>query len=171
MGLYEKGNSMAKKAEKPVPEGMHTVTVHLWFNGNCRKAVEFYQKALGMEVAEPPVSTPDGSGILHIMMQLGDSRIMMADSWPGAYEQGPKESATAGLYLYVEDCDTLYNRAVEAGCEVTQPIMDTFWGDRNGQVKDPFGHVWSIASRTLILTPEEIEKRQKEWLDGLPGSR
>ena len=161
---------MAKKAKNPVPDGMHTVTVHLWFNGNCREAVEFYKKALGMEVVEPPVTTPDGSGILHALLKLGDSRVMMADAWPGGYEQGPKESATAGIYLYVGDSDTLYNRAVEAGCEVTQPIMDTFWGDRNGQVKDPFGHVWSIASRTLALTPDEIEKRQQEWLDGLPGA-
>lgn len=160
---------MAKKAKNPVPESMHTVTVHLWFNGDCKKAVDFYQKAFGMKLVEPPVTTPDGSGILHALLQLGDSPVMMADAWPGGYEQGPKESATAGLYLYVDDCDSLYNRAVAAGCEVAQPIMDAFWGDRNGQVKDPFGHVWSIASRILDLTPEEMEKRQKEWLQSLPG--
>ncbi|MBN2323564.1 MAG: VOC family protein [Spirochaetes bacterium] len=161
---------MAKKAKNPVPEGMHTVTVHLWFDGDCGEAVEFYKKALGMEVLEPPVPTPDGKGILHALLKLGDSRIMMADAWPGSYEQGPKENATAGLYLYVEDCDALYERAVSAGCEVTQPIMDAWWGDKNGQVKDPFGHVWSIASRKLDLTPHELEKRQQEWLDGLAGA-
>ena len=128
---------MPEKAPQPVPEGMHTVTIHLWFNGNCKEAIDFYQKAFGAELARPPVPTPDGSGIMHAMLRLGDSNIMMADANSEQWEQGPKGSATAGMWCYVDDCDALFNRAVEAGCEVVYTLMDAFWGDRNGKVKDP----------------------------------
>lgn len=158
---------MPQKAPKPVPDGMHTITVHLWFNGNCNEAVEFYQKAFGAKLAAPPVPTPDGKRIMHVMLKLGDSNIMMADAWPGNWEQGPKQSSSASMWLYVEDCDALYNQAVKAGCEVVEQMMDAFWGDRNGKVKDPFGHCWSIASHKWILTPEEMQERMDEWLKSI----
>jgi len=91
----------------------------------------------------------------------------MADAWPGNWEQGPATSASASMWVYVEDCDAVFNRAVEAGCEILEEMMDAFWGDRNGKVKDPFGHCWSIASHKWILTPEEMQKGQKEWEEGL----
>ena len=137
---------MPQKASKPVPEGMHTITTHLWFNGNCKEAIEFYQKAFGAELAAPPVPSPDGKIIMHAMLRLGDSNIMMADPFPESWEQGPKESASAGMWVYVDDCDALYNKAIEAGCEVIYPMMDAFWGDRMGKVEDPYGHCWAIAS-------------------------
>jgi uncharacterized glyoxalase superfamily protein PhnB len=146
---------------------MNTITVHLWFNGDCGQAVDFYQKAFGAELTGPPVPSPDGKNIMHAMLRLGDSHLMMADAWPGAWEQGPKASASGSLWLYVEDCDAIFNRAVEAGCEVMEPMMDAFWGDRNGKVKDPFGHCWSIASHKWIYTPEEMQKGQEEWLKSL----
>jgi PhnB protein len=158
---------MPQKAPKPVPDGMHTITVHLWFNGNCNQAVEFYQKAFGAKLAAPPVPTPDGKGIMHAMLKLGDSNIMMADTWPGNWEQGPKQGSSASMWLYVEDCDALYNQAVKAGCEVVEEMMDAFWGDRNGKVKDPFGHCWSIASHKWVLTPEEMQERMDEWLKSI----
>ena len=155
---------MPEKALKPVPERMHTVTVHLWFDGNCKEAIDFYQKAFGAELAAPPVPTPDGNGIMHAMLKLGDSNIMMADAMPEQWEQGPKGSATAGMWCYVNDCDALFSRAVEAGCEVVYPLMDAFWGDRNGKVKDPFGHCWGFASHKWVLTEEEMQERMQEWL-------
>ena len=158
---------MAQRAPKPVPDGMQTITVNLWFEGNCKEAVEFYQEAFGARLTGPPLFSPDGKSIMHAMLKLGNSHLMMADSWPGAWERGPVKSSSAGLWLYVEDCDALYNRAVEAGCEVLEPIADAFWGDRNGKVKDPFGHCWSIASHKWIYTPEEMHERQKEWLSNL----
>lgn len=158
---------MAEKAPKPVPEGMHTITINLWFNGDCKEAVDFYQKAFGAELAAPPVPTPDGKGIMHVMLKLGDSHVMMADAWPGNWEQGPKESASASMWLYVDDCDILYNQAVNAGCEVLEPMMDAFWGDRNGKVRDPFGHCWSIASHKWIFTEEEMQERMQEWLKSI----
>lgn len=158
---------MPEKAPKSVPEGMHTVTVHLWFDGNCKEAIDFYQKAFGAELAETPVPTPDGRGIMHAMLKMGNSNIMMADALPEQWEQGPNGTATAGMWCYVDDCDTLFNRAVEAGCEVIYPLMDAFWGDRNGKVKDPYGHCWSFASQKWILTQEEMQKRMQEWLKSL----
>ena len=81
---------------------------------------------------------------------------------------GPEQKhLEPGMWVYVEDCDAVFNRAVEAGCEILEEMMDAFWGDRNGKVKDPFGHCWSIASHKWILTPEEMEKGLKEWEEGL----
>ncbi|NJK86239.1 MAG: hypothetical protein HC906_09965 [Bacteroidales bacterium] len=98
------------------------------------------------------------------MIKIGDSNIMMADAWPGSWETGPVNNATAGIFLYVEDCDTVYKSAVDNGCEVINEMMDAFWGDRMGKVKDPFGHCWAIASLKWIMTPEEIMRGQEEWL-------
>ena len=155
---------MPQPAPQPVPDGMHTITTHLWFNGNCGQAVEFYQKALGAELASPVVPGPDGKGVMHAMLRIGDSHVMLADTWPGAWEKGPEGGATAGLWVYVEDCDALYQRAVDAGSEVVMPMNDAFWGDRFGKVKDPFGHCWAIASHTWLLTPDEMQHGQQEFL-------
>ena len=158
---------MPEKAPRPVPEGVNSVTVHLWFDGNCSEAIDFYKKAFGVEQIGPPLKTPDGKRILHAVVKLGNSDIMMADAWPGNWEQGPNQSATASLWCYVEDCDALYDRAVKEGCEVMEEIMDAFWGDRSGKVKDPFGHCWSFASQKWILTEEELQERTQEWLKNL----
>ncbi len=146
---------------------MHTVTPHLWFRGTCAAAVDFYQQAFGAEVAAPVVLGPDGKSVAHAMLKLGDSHIMMADARPDMWEQGPDGSASAGQFLYVEDCDELYQRALAAGCEVVDEMMDAFWGDRMGKVKDPYGHCWAIASHKWVLTPDEVAKRQQEWLASL----
>jgi len=155
---------MPEPAPSPVPEGMHTITTYLWFNGNCNEAIDFYQQAFGAQLVGPPVVAPDGKAILHAMMKIGDSHIMMSDAFPGNWEQGPRQSATAGMFLYVDDCDAFYNQAVAAGCEVLEEMMDAFWGDRMGKVKDPFGHCWAIASHKWVFTPKEMEQRQQEWL-------
>lgn len=72
------------------------------------------------------------------------------------------------MWVYVDDCDALYRRAIDAGCTVVNEIMDAFWGDRMGKIKDPFGHCWMIASQKYVLTPEEMQQRQDEWLKSLP---
>ena len=158
---------MAQPAPKPVPEGVNTLTTHLWFNGNCAEAVEFYQKAFGAELIAPVVPGPEGKGVMHAMLKLGNSHVMMADAWPGSWEIGPDGSATASLFVYVDNCDKLFARATGAGCDVTMPLDDMFWGDRMGKVKDPFGHCWFIATHKWVYTPEEMQRGQEEWLKSL----
>jgi uncharacterized glyoxalase superfamily protein PhnB len=156
---------MAERAPKPIPDGMNTITTHLWFSGNCSEAIEFYKKAFDAELVGEAFPTPDGKGIMHAMLHFGDSNIMMADEFPDVWEQGPRENATAGMFLYVEDCDAVYNKAVKAGCEIMVPMDDAFWGDRFGKIKDPFGHTWAIATHKWIYTPEEMEQKQKEMIE------
>ena len=158
---------MPKAAASPVPTGMHTLTPHLWFAGNCTEAIAFYQRALGAEPVGEVAHSPDGKSVWHAMLKLGDACFMLADAMPGAWEQGPRESATAGLWVYVADCDALFRRALDAGCEQVWELMDAFWGDRMGKVKDPFGHCWAIATHQWDLTPEEVEERMQAWLKTL----
>jgi uncharacterized glyoxalase superfamily protein PhnB len=111
-----------------------------------------------------------GGKIIHAEIEVGDSRIMMNDELPtmpgqpGVYK-APKSAgfATAALFMYVEDCDAAYKRAVDAGCTVRMPLTDMFWGDRYGQVIDPFGHTWAIATHKEDVTLEEMGRRQKEF--------
>jgi PhnB protein len=151
---------MPQKAPKPVPEEMRTVTPYLTFRDNCSSAVEFYQKAFGAKVVSPVASAPDGK-ILNVMIRIGDSNLMMSDTF-GGQEVSMGDMLT--MWLYVDDCDTFFNNAVKAGCKVTMPLEDAFWGDRLGQVQDPYGYLWSIASWKWQLTPEEMKQKQDEWL-------
>jgi uncharacterized glyoxalase superfamily protein PhnB len=91
---------------------------------------------------------------------------MMADSFPEHGQKSPKELGTSPvvLSLYVSDCDKVWNQALEAGATVRFPLMDQFWGDRYGQLVDPFGHIWGICTHKEDLTPEEIDRRAEEWM-------
>jgi len=153
------------KAKSAVPEGHHTVTPQLTLD-NATQAIEWYQKALGAEEMGRAVG-PDGK-ILHAEVRIGDSRIMLNDAIMGA--KGPKAigGSPASLWLYVEDCDALFNRAVAAGGQVAQGDMgkmqDQFWGDRSGTFTDPHGYTWTIATRKEDLTPEEMKQRQDAFM-------
>lgn len=162
--------TMPIAATNPIPEGMHSLTPHLWFNGNCKAAVEFYQKAFGAELLAPVAFDSHNEFVCHAMLRIGNSNFMMADAWPGSPERGPEGFANVGMWLYVKDCDALFEQACAAGCEVIMPIMDAFWGDRMGKVRDPFGHCWAIATHKLVMTKEEIEQGMKEWEDSMAHS-
>lgn len=155
---------MPTKAQNPIPEGMNSLTTQLWFNGNCREAVDFYQKAFNAIPVGNIAYGPDSKSVIHAMLKIGDTNIMLADAMPGGWETGPEENATSGMYLYVPDCDKIYNQAISAGCKVSVEMMDAFWGDRMGKVIDPFGHSWSIATFKWKLSPEEIKKAQDDWM-------
>lgn len=147
---------MAKAAAKPVPEGYHTITPALTLD-NAAQTIEWYKKALGAE--EMSRSTgPDGK-IMHAEIKIGDSRVMMNDAMMGM--KGPQSlgGSPATLWLYVKDCDALFNRAVGAGAKVQVPIDNQFWGDRGGAVVDPEGYTWWIASRKEELTDQEVQQR------------
>jgi PhnB protein len=147
------------KAKRAVPEGCHTVTPHLVLD-NAAQALEWYKKALGAEEISRSTG-PDGK-VMHAELRIGDSRIMVNDvmtgKGPAAYGGSP-----ASLWLYVEDCDALFNRAVAAGAKITMPMADQFWGDRCGGISDPEGYTWSIATRKEDLTREEMERRAAEF--------
>jgi len=143
-----------------VPEGMHTITPHLVIRG-AAKAIEFYKQAFGAEV-KGVHTTPDGK-VMHAMLKIGDSHLMMADEFPGMGSASPQTlgGSPVVLNIYVEDVDRVFNQAVAAGAKVTMPLANQFWGDRYGQVVDPFGHHWALGARIEIVSPEEMERRAK----------
>jgi len=162
---------MPTKAPQPVPEGMNSVTTQLIFNGNCKEAIDFYKKAFNATLLGDVAYGPDGKSIIHSMIKIGDTNLMLMDAMPGGVSTGPKGPVTAGLYMYVSDCDKIFNQAVSAGCTVVHPMMDAFWGDRSGMVRDPFGHVWSVSTFKWVMTPEEIAKGQEEWMKSMPAAK
>jgi PhnB protein len=148
------------KAKKAIPEGYRTLTPTLTLD-DASAAIEWYKKALGAEELSRSKG-PDGK-VMHAEIKIGDSRLMVHDAMMGS--KGPKAlgGSPAGLWVYVEDCDALFNRAVAAGGEVAMPMADQFWGDRCGNVRDPHGYTWMIATHKEDLTPQEIEQRQAEF--------
>ncbi len=151
---------------KRIPEGYHTVTPTLTVKGAV-KAIEFYQKAFGA-VERFRMMTPDGKGVAHAELMIGDSIVMLSDEIPGQdCGKSPQGlgGTPVGFYLYVRDADAAFKRAVEAGATSRVEVQDMFWGDRMGQVADPFGHVWSFASHVEDLSPEEIARRGKEFFE------
>jgi PhnB protein len=144
---------------KAVPEGYHTLTPHLIVK-RASEAVEFYKKAFGAEeITRLP--GPDGKSLLHAAIKIGDSRLFLVDEFPQMGSLGPHGigGTPVFIHVYVEDVDTVFNQAVAAGAQVLMPLEDAFWGDRYGQVTDPFGHKWSLAMHKEDLTPDEISKR------------
>lgn len=153
------------KAKKAVPEGHHTVTPQLTLD-NAAKAIEWYKKALGaQEVAR--AAGPDGK-IMHAEIRIGDSLIMLNDEMGGGKSPKAIGGSPASLWVYVEDCDALFNRAVTAGAKVPPgpmgAIADQFWGDRSGTFTDPHGYTWTIATRKEDLTPQEINTRMDAFM-------
>ncbi len=161
---------MAQKAESYKPDYIGDVTVHLWFNGNCADALEWYEKVFDAGLLFEPMQYPEGGKIMHAMIQIGDTQIMTADAWSGStQERGPGEYSTAGLWTYVKDCDRVFNKAVDMGASIQMPLSDSFWGDRFGKVKDPFGHFWSIATAKWVYTQEEMDHKQLEMMNQKAG--
>ena len=129
------------------------------------RALEFYQKALGAKLLMR-MAAPDGR-VGHAEIKLGDSIVFISDEFPempGSCRSPESLNGTSGgLYVYVPDADAAFERAVQAGAKVIMPIADMFWGDRCGQLQDPFGHIWTLATHTEDLNPEEIAKRQQAF--------
>jgi PhnB protein len=154
------------KAKRAVPEGHHTVTPQLVLD-NAAQGISWYQKALGAQEVARAVG-PDGK-IMHAEIRIGDSLIMLNDAMMGAKGPNRMGGSPASLWLYVEDCDALFNRAKAAGAKVADGPMgqmaDQFWGDRSGTIIDPEGYRWTIATHKEDLTPEEMKKRQDAWME------
>lgn len=153
-----------------IPEGTRAVTPHLVLKG-AAKAIEFYKAAFGA-VEHYHMPGPGGS-IGHAELQIADSLLYLADEFPqgGGGGRAPRGSSSVVLHMYVPDADATCARAVAAGAKVTMPMMDAFWGDRYGQVTDPFGHVWSIATHKQDLTPEQMMKAMAAMPPPKPAKR
>ncbi len=150
-------------AVKSVPAGMHTVVPHLAVSDGP-KAIEFYKKVLGAEERSRALA-PDGK-IMHADLQLGDSHVFLSDAMMGA----PPSPAGVVIHLWSDDPDAIFDRAVKAGATSRMPLADMFWGDRNGQFVDPFGHTWALAKHLEDVTPEQMQKRGAEFFARMSAS-
>lgn len=142
----------------PIPQGLHTLTPNLVLRDSA-KAIDFYKKALGAEeISRFPA--PDGKGVWHAQLRIGDSSVYLNDEMPGRGPTAPSASnpAPAVMWLYVPDADAAYRRALGAGAKSTMEPADMFWGDRCAGVADPFGYFWSFATRQKELTPDEMRR-------------
>ena len=140
-----------------MPESTVAVIPHLTCR-NAAEAIEFYKRAFGAAV---PFVMPGPDGrIMHATVDLGGGVVHVVDEY---LDHGVKSPQSLGgtpvtIHLGVADCDAVYARAVEAGCDATMPLEDQFWGDRFGMVTDPYGHQWSIATPRSTMTKDEIER-------------
>jgi len=153
------------KAKSPVPEGYNTVIPQLTLD-NAAQAIEWYKKGLGAEEKGRAVG-PDGK-ILHADLQIGSSRLFVNDAMMGSKTPKSFGGSPASFWVYVADCDALFNRAIAAGAQPgggpMGQLQDQFWGDRSGTIVDPAGYTWTIATRKEDLTPQEMKQRQDEWM-------
>ena len=158
------------KAKSAIPEGLHTITPQMTLD-HASEAIDWYKKALGAE--ETSRATGPNGVILHAELRIGNSRIMVNDAMMGG--KGPKAlgGSPMALWVYVEDCDTLFKRAIAAGGKVVPggmgEMQDQFWGDRSGTLIDPAGYTWTIATRKEDLTPLEMQQRQDEFMKSFKG--
>ena len=155
----------------PIPEGQHTITPHLVING-ASEAIEFYKRAFGAkEIHRMPFPGPGGQVKLgHAELEIGDSRLYLADEFPDYGSVGPQGGASpVTIHLYVTDADATFQQAVDAGATVAMPLADMFWGDRFGKLVDPFGHHWSISEHLEDLTPEQMQERMAAAMSSKSG--
>lgn len=144
---------------KAVPEGHPTITPGLVCKGAAR-AIDFYKQVFGAK--ELMRMEGPGGSIGHAELMIGNSKIMLNDEFAGM-AVAPSGCSGHSLYVYVDDCDAAFGRAIAGGATVVMPLMDMFWGDRYGVFTDPFGHRWGVATHVEDVAPAEMERRAKEW--------
>lgn len=146
---------------KPIPDGYHSVTPYLIVD-DAKAAIDFYTRALG---ATEKFRLPMGDRIGHAEILIGDSHIMLADEFPDMGNLGPKSrgGTTVSLMVYVDDVDSAFKQALDAGGTEERPVENQFWGDRMGAFIDPFGHKWSLATTVEEVGPDELQKRMEAF--------
>ena len=150
---------------KPIPDGYHTLSAYLIVQG-AANALEFYKKAFGAtELCR--LNMPDGK-IAHGEFKIGDSIFMISDESPECHSTSPVAlgGSSVILHLYVTDADGIFSDAIKAGAKETMPLDNQFWGDRAGQVVDPFGHHWHIATHVEDVDPSEFQSRMEACFAG-----
>ena len=153
---------------KPIPDNYHSLTPNLVCR-NAAQAIDFYKAVFGAtELMRMP---GPGGKIMHAELQIGDSRFFVNDSMGKSIPTGPEPGTSNPMYLhlYVEDVDTIYNRAIKGGARVDMPLQDMFWGDRYGKLTDPFGQQWGIATHKEDVAPEEMKRRQDAFFAKAAG--
>ncbi|HEV1994952.1 MAG TPA: VOC family protein, partial [Candidatus Acidoferrum sp.] len=145
---------------RAIPEGYHSISPSLTCK-NAASAIDFYKSVFG---ATEIMRMPDPQGlIMHAEIRIGDSVVFINDEIPGMASAPSGASLNpVSLFLYTEDVDAVFNRAVTADCKVTMPLANMFWGDRYGKFDDPFGHSWGVATHVADLSPEEMMRGQAE---------
>jgi PhnB protein len=146
-----------------IPDGYPNVTPYLIVDG-ASSAIDFYSSVLGAK-ERMRLAGPDGK-LGHAELELGDSVIMLADENPGMDARGPRTigGSPVSLLVYVENADSVFERAIQAGAKAVQPVGDRFYGDRVGGFEDPFGHRWSVATHVEDVSPEEMSRRAAEMM-------
>lgn len=154
---------------KAIPDGFHTLTPHLTVR-DAKRAIEFYKQAFGAEVLN--LSPAPGGKVMHASLKIGDSILMLNDEFPEWGILSPPATGASGvtLHMYLENVDAAFERVVSAGATVKMPLMDQFWGSRYGQVMDPFGHTWSLATHIRDVSEDEMRQAQEEALGNTPKS-
>jgi len=160
------------KAKSAIPAGLHTVTPHLILD-NAAQTIDWYKRAFDAEELGRAVG-PDGK-VMHAQLRIGNSHLYCNDPMGGGQTPKTLGGSPVGLWIYTEDADALFNKALRAGATVAPGPMgqmqDQFWGDRCGTLIDPAGYSWTIATRKEELTPEEMKQRQDEFMKQLASSR
>ena len=146
---------------QPIPAGYHNVTPYLIVR-NGAAAIEFYKKAFN--AVELMCFPGPGGKIMHAEVKIGDSPVMLADEMPEEGHVGPQTLGGVGvsMMVYVQDVDKQFAQAVAAGATVKRPLADQFYGDRNGILVDPFGHVWTLGTHKEDLSMDEVKKRMEK---------
>ena len=149
-------------AVRATPEGFHTITPSIVCK-NAAKAIDFYKEVFHAKELNR-MAGPGGS-IGHAELQIGDSRLMLGDEFPGmSTAPGPDAPPSNYLFIYSDNVDALFDRAVKAGAKVEMPLQNQFWGDRYGKIQDPFGHRWGLSQHVEDVAPAEMERRSAAWV-------
>jgi len=151
------------KATSYIPEGYNTITPYLIIKG-AAKAIDYYKNVFGATVVVR-MDGPDGK-VGHAELQIGDSRIMLADENPAMGNRSAESigASPVSLYVYLPDCDKVVAEAVAEGAKILKPVQDQFYGDRSGFIQDPFGHLWGIATHKEDVSPKEMAERMKKLM-------
>jgi len=168
--VAKKAAKVAKKVSakaQPIPKGFTTLTPSIVVR-DAAQAIEFYKKAFGAK--ERYRMAGPGGKIMHAEVKIGDAILMLADEMPEMGNKSPLSigGSASSVMIYTKNVDALFQQAVAAGAKPTMPLGDQFWGDRYGQVTDPYGHVWQLATHKEDLTPKQMAKRAEAAFSGPP---
>jgi uncharacterized glyoxalase superfamily protein PhnB len=150
-------------ASSYIPSGFHTLTVHLTVN-RAAEYIAFLKRAF--DAVELTRSTAGDGRLLNASVRIGNSVMLLNDVFPEFGGEPYRSGRALRLTLYFPDADAAWAKALAAGCKVAMPIREQFWGDRYGELEDPFGFVWAVATHLEDLTGAEIEQRRNKMFGG-----